>query len=239
MSHPPAIEPRRATARVLVIEDDAGLRRALLAALDDAGLQTSAVADGASGLQELQRREFDVVLLDIMLPFVDGWQVLDQLEARYRPAVIIISARGDERDKVRALDMGADDYLAKPFGAPELLARVRAVLRRSLPVSEPAAVVRVGSVTVDFGRRAVLRNNSEVRLSPTEYLLVAELARHAHQVRSFRELLQAVWGPEYADERHYLRTFVQRLRLKLEDDPRRPTVIQTATGRGYRFGSVG
>jgi two-component system KDP operon response regulator KdpE len=195
-------------------------------------------ANGADGLDQLSRNDVDVVLLDIMLPFVDGWQVLDRLEGRRRPSVIIISARGDERDKVRALDMGADDYLAKPFGAPELLARVRAVIRRSQPTDEPAAIVREGSITVDMGRRTVFKGHDEVRLSPTEYRLIAELARHAHRVCSFRELLQAVWGPEYADERHYLRTFVQRLRLKLEKDPRQPAVIQTVLGRGYRFGGA-
>jgi two-component system KDP operon response regulator KdpE len=233
-----AAEQREQIPRVLVIEDDAALRRALVSALRDSGLRASVAANGADGLDQLSRNDVDVVLLDIMLPFVDGWQVLDRLEGRRRPSVIIISARGDERDKVRALDMGADDYLAKPFGAPELLARVRAVIRRSQPTDEPAAIVREGSITVDMGRRTVFKGHDEVRLSPTEYRLIAELARHAHRVCSFRELLQAVWGPEYADERHYLRTFVQRLRLKLEKDPRQPDVIQTVLGRGYRFGGA-
>jgi two-component system KDP operon response regulator KdpE len=233
-----AAEQREQIPRVLVIEDDAALRRALVSALRDSGLRASVAANGADGLDQLSRNDVDVVLLDIMLPFVDGWQVLDRLEGRRRPSVIIISARGDERDKVRALDMGADDYLAKPFGAPELLARVRAVIRRSQPTDEPAAIVREGSITVDMGRRTVFKGHDEVRLSPTEYRLIAELARHAHRVCSFRELLQAVWGPEYADERHYLRTFVQRLRLKLEKDPRQPAVIQTVLGRGYRFGGA-
>jgi two-component system KDP operon response regulator KdpE len=227
------------TVRVLVIEDDPGLRRALVSTLGDVGLPASAVADGAAGLRQLASQEFDVVLLDIMLPFVDGWRVLEHLHNPRRPAVIIISARGDERDKVRALDMGADDYLAKPFGAPELLARIRAVLRRLHPPSEPPAVIREGTVQVDLGRQTVFKEGVEVRLSPTEYSLIAELARHAHEIRTYRELLQAVWGPEYADERHYLRTFVQRLRLKLEDNPRQPTVVQTVLGRGYRFGSAG
>ena len=184
----------------------------------------------------MKAHNFDVVLLDIGLPFIDGWTILSSLEGRRAPSVIIISARGDERDKVRALDMGADDYLAKPFGAEELLARVRAVLRRARPVPEPQRIVRWGSVTVDLGRRAVLRDGTEVKLSPTEYLLLAELARHAHEVMGYRNLLQRVWGAEYADERHYLRTFIQRLRIKLEEDPRQPEVITTALGRGYRFG---
>jgi two-component system, OmpR family, KDP operon response regulator KdpE len=229
---------RVAQPRILVVEDDTSLRRALVAALDNSGFRASAAANGADGLHALTREGFDVVLLDIMLPFVDGWQLLDRLEGRRRPAVIVISARGDEHDKVRALDMGADDYLAKPFGAPELLARVRAVLRRSQPIDEAPAIVRDGRISVDLGKRTVFKDGVEVRLSPTEYLLVAELARHSHRVRSYRELLQAVWGPEYADERHYLRTFVQRLRVKLEENPPRPMVIQTVPGRGYRFGSA-
>ena len=227
------------TTRVLVIEDDPALRRALVSTLRDVDFQASAAADGAEGLRLLSSQEFDVVLLDIVLPFVDGWHVLERVDSQRRPAVIIISARGDERDKVRALDMGADDYLAKPFGAPELLARIRAVLRRMQPSREPPAVIRDGAVRVDLGLQTVFKDGLEVQLSPTEYSLIAELARHAHTICTYRELLQAVWGPEYADERHYLRTFVQRLRLKLEADPRRQTVIQTVLGRGYRFGAAG
>jgi len=143
-----------------------------------------------------------------------------------------------EQDKVRALDMGADDYLAKPFGTEELLARIRAVLRRAQPPQHPPGVVRAGEMLVDLGARSVTRNGHEVRLSPTEYLLLAELARHAHEVMDFRTLLQRVWGPTYADERHYLRVFIQRLRIKLERDPAHPEVILTIPGRGYRFGAA-
>jgi two-component system KDP operon response regulator KdpE len=132
--------------------------------------------------------------------------------------------------------MGADDYLAKPFGSDELIARIRAVLRRAAAPPGLERVVRSGQVTVDLGRGSVLKDGVEVRLSPTEYLLLAELARHPHEVLDYRTLLQRVWGPEYADERHDLRTFVQRLRAKLEQDPARPEVITTIPGRGYRFG---
>jgi two-component system KDP operon response regulator KdpE len=132
--------------------------------------------------------------------------------------------------------MGADDYLAKPFGADELLARIRAVLRRTQPAVGPNLVVKSGSVTVDLAGRVVLRDGAEVRLSPTEYGLLAALARHAGQVIDHRTLLREVWGPSYGDERNYLRTFVQRLRTKLEDDPKNPQVIVTAGTRGYRFG---
>ena len=227
---------QQAAGRILVVEDDRALGRALLAALEGAGFATTLLSHGAAALEALRTKTFDVVLLDIGLPFVDGWHILETLEGSRLPSVIIISARGDEHDKVRALDMGADDYLAKPFGADELLARVRAVIRRARPVPEPERVVRWAGVLVDLGRRAVLRDGSEVKLSPTEYLLLAELARHPHQVLSYRRLLQRVWGEEYADERQYLRTFIQRLRVKLEEDPKRPVVITTALGRGYRFG---
>jgi two-component system KDP operon response regulator KdpE len=160
------------------------------------------------------------------------------LEGRRAPSVIVISARGEEADKVRALDLGADDYLAKPFGADELLARLRAVLRRVRPPVGPSLVVTAGDVSVDLGARSVTRAGREVTLSPTEYLLVAELARHAGQVVDHRALLQRVWGPSYASERNYLWTFMRRLRTKLEADPASPQVIVTAGRQGYRFGAA-
>jgi two-component system KDP operon response regulator KdpE len=223
-------------AKILVVEDDRALRNAVVSALQSGGYQVEFAADGSAGVQALRTNTFDVVLLDIGLPFVDGWHVLSTLEGRRLPSVIVISARGDQADKVRALDMGADDYLAKPFGSEELLARIRAVLRRGQPPVKVPLVVREGNVSVDLSRHAVLQDGREVRLSPTEYVLLAELARHAHEVMDYRTLLHQVWGPAYGDERHYLRVFIQRLRLKLERDPAHPEVIQTAPGRGYRFG---
>jgi two-component system KDP operon response regulator KdpE len=227
-----------ASRRVLLVEDDRSLREAIAGALEAAGFEVEQLRDGAAAVLALQSSHPDVVLLDIGLPFVDGWRVLSAMPRGSQPPVIIISARGDEQDKVRALDLGADDYLAKPFGTEELLARIRAVLRRTQPPSHPPEVIRAGELVVDLGARSVLKSGTEVHLSPTEYLLLAELARHAHQVMDFRTLLQQVWGPGYADERHYLRVFVQRLRLKLENDPARPEVIVTVPGRGYRFGTA-
>jgi len=224
--------------RILVVEDDRALRTVLVGALQSGGFEVEQAADGSAGVQALRAKTFDIVLLDIGLPFVDGWHVLSSLEGRRAPSVIVISARGDQADKVRALDMGADDYLAKPFGSDELLARIRAVLRRAQPPTEQPLVVRDVDVTVDLQNHSVLRGDQEVRLSATEYLLLAELARHQHEVMDYRTLLHRVWGPAYGDERHYLRVFIQRLRLKLEDDPARPEVIQTVPGRGYRFGSA-
>jgi len=224
--------------RILVVEDDRALRTVLVGALQSGGFEVEQAADGSAGVQALRARTFDIVLLDIGLPFVDGWHVLSSLEGRRAPSVIVISARGDQADKVRALDMGADDYLAKPFGSDELLARIRAVLRRAQPPTQQPLVVREFDVTVDLQSHSVLRGDQEVRLSATEYLLLAELARHQHEVMDYRTLLHRVWGPAYGDERHYLRVFIQRLRLKLEHDPAHPEVIQTVPGRGYRFGSA-
>jgi len=222
--------------RILVVEDDRALRTVLVGALQSGGFDVEQAADGSTGVQALKGKPFDVVLLDIGLPFVDGWHVLSTLEGRRVPSVIVISARGDQADKVRALDLGADDYLAKPFGSDELLARIRAVLRRAQPPAQVSLVVRNGNVTVDLQTHSVLRGEQEVKLSPTEYLLLAELARHEHEVMDYRTLLHRVWGASYGDERHYLRVFIQRLRRKLEHDPAHPEVIQTVPGRGYRFG---
>jgi two-component system KDP operon response regulator KdpE len=222
--------------RVLLVEDDVALRSSIREILERAGYEIRAAADGAAGVRELESTAFDVVLLDIGLPFVDGWKILGSLEGKRLPSVIVISARGEERDKVRALDMGADDYLAKPFGADELLARLRAVLRRAQPLPGPSRVVSASGVSIDMAGQSVVRDGSEVRLSPTEYGLLAVLAEHAGQVMDHRTLLRTVWGPTYGDERNYLRTFIQRLRSKLENDPRNPEIIVTVGARGYRFG---
>jgi two-component system KDP operon response regulator KdpE len=223
-------------SRVLLVEDDVALRTSVRQILERSGYDVRIAADGAAGVRELQSATFDVVLLDIGLPFVDGWRILETLEGKRLPSVIVISARGEERDKVRALDMGADDYLAKPFGADELLARIRVVLRRAEPVPGPSRIVRAGGVTIDLAGQSVLRDGAEVKLSPTEYGLLSALAQNAGKVMDHRTLLRTVWGPTYGDERNYLRTFIQRLRSKLETDPSRPEIIVTVGARGYRFG---
>jgi len=224
--------------RILLVEDDRSLREVILGALHQSGFQADAVPDGIQAAQRLRAEEFGLVLLDLGLPFVNGWQILHTLEGRRLPSVIVISARGEEGDKVRALDMGADDYLTKPFGADELLARVRAVLRRAHPPTSADHVVQCGDVVVDLGSRAVSRQGREVRLSPTEWALLAVLAEHAGTVLDHRTLLARVWGPEYVGDRNYLRTFVQRLRRALEADPANPEVIVTVGRQGYRFGPM-
>jgi two-component system KDP operon response regulator KdpE len=226
-------------ARILVVEDDAALRQVLSGVLSSNGYAVQTASDGLAAVHALQTADgIDVVLLDIGLPFVDGWRILQGLPTGSVPGVIVVSARGEERDKVRALDLGADDYLPKPFGADELLARVRALLRRMHPAQEQALVVTQGEVRVDLAARAVSIDGREVRLSPTEWLLLAELARNAGTAIDPRTLLRRVWGPTYADERNYLRTFVQRLRVKLERDPSHPEVIVTVGRHGYRFGPL-
>jgi two-component system KDP operon response regulator KdpE len=226
------------TGRILVIEDDPALRAVLAGNLERAGHRVTVAADGIAGLEQLKTPGLDIVLLDIGLPFVDGWRILETLDGRRQPSVIVISARGEEMDKVRALDLGADDYLTKPFGADELLARVRAVLRRVRPQAETRQVIRCEDVVVDLGSRAVTKGGDEVRLSPTEYVLLAELARNAGQLMGQRVLLSRVWGPSYAGDRAYLRTFIQRLRRKLESDPAAPRIIVTVGRQGYRFGPL-
>lgn len=224
--------------RILVIEDDAALRRVLAGTLERAGHRVTTASDGREGLEALRSGTSEIVLLDIGLPFVNGWQILETLEQARRPSVIVISAHGDEQDKVRALDLGADDYMTKPFGSDELVARVRAVLRRVRPPDEKPSIVSCNDVTVDLGSRAVTKAGREVRLSPTEYVLLAELARNAGNLMEQRLLLARVWGPSYVGDRAYLRTFIQRLRHKLETDPAEPHVIVTVGRQGYRFGPL-
>ena len=225
-------------ARILLVEDDRGLRETILRALAEGGHVAEAVPDGIQAAQRLRVEDFQLVLLDLGLPFIDGWEILAQLEGRQQPSVIVISARGEERDKVRALDLGADDYLTKPFGADELLARVRAVLRRINAATGSLLVTQVGDVRIDLGARAVSRSGREVRLTPTEWALLAQLAENAGAVVDHRTLLGRVWGAEYVGDRNYLRTFIQRLRSKLEEDPSNPTVIHTVGRQGYRLGPM-
>jgi two-component system, OmpR family, KDP operon response regulator KdpE len=224
--------------RILLIEDDPALREVVAASLERGGHSVAIAPNGRAGLEKLKNPALDIVLLDIGLPFVDGWHILATLEGHRQPSVIVISARGNEQDKVRALDLGADDYLTKPFGSAELLARVRAVLRRVRPVEEERRVIGCEDVVIDLGSRTVSKSGEEVRLSPTEYVLLAELARNAGTLMDQRRLLSRVWGPSYVGDRAYLRTFVQRLRRKLENDPATPTIIVTVGRQGYRFGPM-
>lgn len=221
---------------VLLVEDEPSMRKFVSDALANRGHAVTSVATGEEALDTLGRMpQPDLVILDLGLPGIDGLAVLEQLRRVSTTPVLVLSARGSQSDKVRALDAGADDYLAKPFGLPELVARVKAQLRRGSYAPSQTQSAIVGDLEIDLIRRRVTRSGDEVRLTPTEFALLRELVLNAGRVLTHRELLQKVWGPEYAGESQYTRTFIQRLRLKLEDDPSSPGVILTEPGLGYRL----
>jgi two-component system KDP operon response regulator KdpE len=221
-------------SRVLVVDDDPQLTRALRIALRASGYEVATAADGRTALREAATQHPDLVVLDLGLPDLDGTEVLAGLRPSFAGPVLVLSARADSRDKVGALDAGADDYVSKPFDMGELLARLRALQRRA--VSEPdTSVVHAGSFTVDLAARQVTVGGTVVRLTPTEWGLLAELVRVPGRLVSQRQLLQAVWGPAYERETHYLRVYMGQLRRKLEPDPAHPRHLLTEPGMGYRF----
>ena len=223
--------------RVLVVDDEPQIRRALRTALGGHGYEVELAEDGAIALDALALRLPDLVLLDLAMPRVDGLEVVRQTREWSKVPIIVLSARGEERDKVLALDLGADDYLTKPFGMEELLARVRAALRRTgAPV---ASSVVVGDLTVDFGRHVVTRGQAEVHLTKTEYDLLRVLATNADKVMTHRQLLERVWGSYATDNARQLRVYINYLRRKLEPDPGHPRLIVTEPGVGYRFRTTG
>lgn len=218
----------------VVVEDDPQIRRLVRGALAEVGW-TVHEADGVRrGITEAGTRKPDLLVLDLGLPDGDGLDVLREVRAWSQVPVVVLSARGDEADKIAALDAGADDYLTKPFGVGELLARVRACTRRRTPGDETAEA-RFGDVAVDLTARVVRRAGEEVHLTPTEYRLLTTLLSHAGRVLTHRHLLREVWGPSHADSTHYLRTYMGQLRAKLEADPARPQHLLTETGVGYRL----
>ncbi|HEX5415315.1 MAG TPA: response regulator transcription factor [Chloroflexota bacterium] len=221
--------------RVLIVDDEPETLKYVGANLRARGYDVATAADGTEALKKASEDVFDLILLDITMPGPDGFAVCQALRQHSGVPIIMLSARGQEKDKVRALDLGADDYLTKPFGIDELLARVRSVLRRSQ--QDPAAneALAVGEVTIDFARRKVARGEEEIKLTPTEYELLVQLARSAGKVLNHSTLLQRVWGPEYRDETDYLWAYVRRLRRKLEADPEHPRYLLTEPGVGYRF----
>ena len=222
--------------RVVVIEDEKQIRRFVRAALEDEGCQVYEAETGAQGLIEAATRKPDLVVLDLGLPDRDGVGVIRDLRSWSNVPVIILSARSNEDDKIGALDAGADDYLTKPFGLGELLARTRALLRRKSRAGDSmASVVTFGEITVDLSRRTVQRNGGPVHLTPIEYRLLGVLLTNSGRVLTHRHLLKEVWGPSYLESNHYLRIYVGHLREKLEADPAQPRHFITETGVGYRF----
>ena len=220
--------------RVLVVDDEPQIRRALRTSLEAHGYEAESVGTGGEGVVRVADRPPDLVLLDLGLPDGDGLTVLHRLPADARPPVIVLSARGQEGDKVTALDAGAEDYLTKPFGAGELLARIRVVLRRVGSAPAPD-VIEVGPIRIDQPRHTVTVGGHDVHLTPIEFRLLLELARHPGRVLTHRQLLREVWGPNAIEEVHYLRVHRGALRRKIEADPARPQWLLTEAGVGYRL----
>jgi two-component system, OmpR family, KDP operon response regulator KdpE len=223
-------------ARVLVVDDEPGIVRALRTNLAGHGFKVETAETGEAALASYRLRKPDLIILDLGLPDMDGTEVIRALRLESSVPILVLSVRGGERDKVAALDMGADDYLTKPFGVQELLARVRVALRHAArPASGSEPVFRVGELEIDFERRRVGLAGAELHLTPTEFELLKAFAAHPDKLLTDRMLLQAVWGPEYGDEAHYLHVYVARLRKKIEPDPQTPRYLVTEPGVGYRL----
>jgi two-component system, OmpR family, KDP operon response regulator KdpE len=220
---------------IVLIEDEFQIRRFLRTTLGSQGYRLFEAATGADGLVEAASRQPDVVIVDLGLPDMDGLEVIRRLREWSTVPIIVLSARGQEPDKVAALDLGADDYVSKPFGSDELLARVRVALRHKAGVAREDAVFTAGNLRVDLGRRHVFVREQEVKLTPTEYRLLTTLVRYAGRVLTHRQLLKEVWGPNQTEEAHYLRVYMAQLRRKIEADPAQPRYLLTEPGVGYRL----
>jgi two-component system, OmpR family, KDP operon response regulator KdpE len=223
------------SGRILVVDDEPEIRRALSTGLGYHGFEVHTVASGEEGLKQLAAWRPDVVLLDLGLPGVDGFEVLRRMQAQGRAAVIVVSVMPGERDKVRALDAGADDYVVKPFGMEELLARIRAVLRRQAAIPGGEPVIRAGDLELDLARRQVTAAGRRVSLTPTEYEVLRYLALNAGKPVTHTTLLRQVWGEYAVGDRYNTRYVVGQLRRKLGDDPSRPRYIVSEPGVGYRL----
>ncbi len=221
--------------RILVIDDEPQIHRFLGPALDAAGYEPLRADGGQEGLRAIALWSPDAVLLDLGLPDMDGKEVLEKARAFYEGPILILSARDREVEKIEALDRGANDYVEKPFGVGELLARLRVALRRSVSVRRPVEPLALGDVVFDLDRRLVTRAGAGVKLSPKEFDLLARLALSPGKVLTHKELLTGVWGAAHADDVQYLRVFVGQLRHKLEGDPSKPVLILTEPGVGYRL----
>ncbi len=220
---------------VRVVDDEPPIRRFLRTSLTAVGHRVVTAEDGAAALAALGSEKPDLIILDLGLPDKSGLDIIVEIRQRSAVPIIVLSARNDERSKVEALDLGADDYIGKPFGMAELTARLRAALRHAFQAKGEMPVFTSGDLTVDLVRRQVARAGREVKLSPKEFDLLRHLVTHAGKVLTHRQLLREVWGPAQADEVQYLRVFIRGLRQKLEPDPTRPTHILTELGVGYRL----
>ncbi len=226
-----------AAACVLLIEDELPIRRFLRPAVEAAGWRLVEAEGGQRGILEASQCRPDVIILDLGLPDMDGIQVIQRVREWSVLPIIILSARGQEADKIAALDAGADDYVQKPFSVGELVARIRVALRHAASRAQPApdATIVAGDLAIDLARRLVTRGGAAIHMTPIEYKLLTTLARHAGLVMTHRQLLREVWGPGHAEDSTYLRMFVRQLRHKLEANPTQPKHLLTEVGVGYRF----
>lgn len=220
---------------LLVIEDEKEIRRFVCAALRDEGYQVAEAATHKEGLVAAGTRKPDLIVLDLGLPDGDGVDFIREFRGWSAAPIIVLSARVDEAEKVRALDAGADDYVEKPFGVAEVLARVRASLRRNRTQDDGSTTIAFGNVEVDLANRRVTRAGEPVQLTPIEYRLLTAVIAHPGKVLTHRQLLREVWGPSFVEHNHYLRIYMGHLRHKLEEDPTHPKHLLTETGIGYRF----
>ena len=220
---------------ILVIEDESPIRHFIQTTLSGAGYRVVDSEGGKEGLTQAMAWNPDVVLLDLGLPDLDGLEVIQRMREWTSRPIIVLTARSQEHDKVTALDLGADDYLTKPFGIEELLARIRVALRRTARTEAGESVFQLGELRVDLDKRQVLVAREEIHLSATEYKLLAVLVRHAGKVITHRQLLKEIWGPMHADDAPYLRVYMRQLRSKLEKNPAHPRYLLTEIGVGYRL----
>ncbi|MDZ4818568.1 MAG: response regulator [Planctomycetota bacterium] len=220
---------------ILVIEDEQPIRRFPRASLENDGYRVSEAVSGEEGLRMAASQPPDLILLDLGLPDLDGQEVLMRLREWYTPPIIVLSARDQEPQKIKALDQGADDYVTKPFSVGELLARMRTAIRHANHIGPEATSITIGDLRFDLAARLIYRNEDQVHFTPLEYKLLVTMLKHAGKVLTHRFLLREVWGPQNSQENHYLRVFVASLRRKLEADPARPRYILTEQGVGYRF----
>jgi len=222
--------------RILLVDDELSIQRTMTPLLRSRGYEVEVAGTGRDALAAIEADQPDLIVLDLGLPDIDGLDVCRRVRERWDIPILVLSARGAEKDKVTALDEGADDYVTKPFGPDELLARVRAALRRKLAGEQPdTGQLQRGDLLIDFDRRRVTRSDTEIRLTPKEFELLAIMARHPGQVLTHRVILKAIWGPHSVDQPEHLRVLMGQLRKKLEPDPPRPRYLVTEPWVGYRF----
>jgi two-component system KDP operon response regulator KdpE len=231
------IVPNKPT--VLIIDDEKSLRDFVRRNLEVRGFQTLTAGNGLEALAQFQNQSVDLVIADLMMPHMDGLETMRRIRQSSQVPIIVLSALGEENDKIQAFNLGADDYLTKPFGVGELLARVQAVLRRSQwrPQTSQTERLAYGELLVDQERHEILRRGEPIELTPTEFNLLVYLMENTGKVLTHRAILQKVWGTEYGDEAEYLRVYIGRLRQKIEDDPTHPRYLHTERGIGYTFGA--